>query len=531
MSKSRTEAETVPRKEVAKRYKKDSNEKIKKKPKGSSNTLIILGFIIFLIGIITAFLIYGQMWFPFIATFIVLLGVYIIYKGFTRGMSKDGKQTIILFIIFGIFLAPILFSLIQFDPLLTQSYSVSNTTGTGCSDLKTMLETDGYSTNILISSYNELQRLPDYHPVNQTLLMILGPKQFFDLFEVVSLIDFISNGGKAFFACDIGTVNEILLMQPFLSIFGAGAGGLDLVSYENGYLCQEVNGYNFDVYTSAGKIRVYRASCISSMFLGSSPPYLDAETSPNVWVDFNNNGVFDSDSENKSSYSLAYDAGNIKYYSDVELFTNNHLNAPGYDHKQFIRAIINDLTGGDPNYLILFDEKHQIKNGLHPSYLLGFLLGNVNFFQFFWALVPVGIYMAYKIANKYIPNYAKKKKKELKKKLKTKYRAKKKEKSGSVYLAKLNWFKRLGRYRDAANLLYNRLKRNLMKKLKIQSWDLQKVINSISSSHFEEENFDESRLTKNFEKLEKLASRRANISSEAEFTEIFLEMNWISKQL
>ncbi|TFF91004.1 MAG: DUF4350 domain-containing protein [Promethearchaeota archaeon] len=540
MSKSKSKSKIVPRKDKAiaakmKKARKESKEKSKDSG-GTSKGLLIFGIIIFIIGIILVYTVgiitpnvpYGELWLPSVVTAVIFLGIFVMYKGFTKDLGIDSKQTIKCFIIFGIFFMPILFSLIQFDPLLNQKYSVTNTTGTGCSDFKNILESDGYTTNTLLSSYNELQRLSDYHPINRTLLIILGPKQLFGIFEVFSLIDFINNGGKVFIACDIGTANQIAIAQTMLGIFDLGT-SFSFIQLEDSYVCDETDGYNFDVPTSVGMIKVYSASCIQSTF-GGGVAYLNAETPGDIWLDKNNNGEFDSDEE-KKPYILAYDGGSFVYYSDVELFTNQHINAPGYSHESFARKIVDDLTGGDTNYLILFDQKHQVKNGLHPSFIFGLLLGNMNFFQFHWALVPLGIILIYKIANKYIPNYSKKKKKEIKKKMKIKYKAKKREKTGSTYVAKLNWYKRLGRYRDATNLLYKRLKRNLMKKLKMNSWDLDTVIDKIIEHHFEEEIFDENRLIKAFDKLEKLANKEKNISSEEEFLNVFLEMKWISFQI
>ncbi|MBD3230307.1 MAG: hypothetical protein GF329_19165 [Candidatus Lokiarchaeota archaeon] len=538
MPKSKSKSKIVPRKDKAISAKmKTKKGKPEKEAKGTSIGLVIFGLIIFIIGIILVYTVgiiaptlpYGELWLPTVVMAVIFLGIFVIYKSFTKNLDIDSKQTIKCFVIFGIFFMPLLFSLFQFDPLLNQSYSVTNTGGTGCSDFKNMLESDGYSTKTLLSSYNELQRISDYNPVNQTLLIVLGPKQLFGVFEVFSLIDFINNGGKLFIACDVGTANQIATAQPLLS-FGGG-GSFDFIQLEDSYLCDETTGYDFDVPTSAGMIRVYSASCIESTFGGGGGAYLSAETPGDIWIDHNGNGEFDSATEEKNQYSLAYNGGNFVYYSDVELFTNRHLDASGYSHKAFARAIVNDLTGGDTNYLIIFDQKHQVKNGLHPSFIFGFLLGNMNFFQFYWALIPLGIYMIYKIANKYIPNYAKKKKKEIKKKAKIKYKAKKREKTGSTYVAKLNWYKRLGRYRDAVNLLYNRLKRNLMKKLKLRSWDVDKVIDEILKHHFDEENFDEDRLINTFDQLEKLAHKEKNISSDEQFLNVFLEMKWISNQL
>ncbi|MHA1753029.1 MAG: DUF4350 domain-containing protein [Candidatus Helarchaeota archaeon] len=531
-SQSKNRAKIASKKIFYPANKNNEGVQTKKEKKETSKPLVILGLIIFIAGIIAAFIFYGSMWYSFIAILIIFLGVYIVYKGLTKTpspASKEHRQIVILFIIFGIFFAPIFFSLIQMDQVLAQPYSTTNIYGTGCSNFRTMLQSQGYETKSLLSSYSELQRISNYHSINNTLLIILGPKKLIGLFEVVSLLDFLTKGGSIFIACDLGTANEIALFQPFAAIFGGG--GFSFIEFENGYLYKESSGYNFDVSTSVGVIRIYRGSCIQSSLGGGGTAYLNAVTPSDTWVDKNFNGVFDPDSEEKGSYSLAYKSSNIIYFSDVELFTNQHLDASGYSHRAFAMKIINDITHGNTNYLILFDESHQVKNGLHPSFLFGFILGNVNFFQFYWALVPVGIYLVYKIINKFIPNYAKKKKKELKKEMKIKHKAEKKEKIGSVYITKLNWYKRLGRYRDATILLYNRLKRTLVKKLKFNSWDLDNVIEAIINSHFEEENFDDKRLIKDFDELEKIANKQINVSSEEDFLNKFLEMKWISDQL
>jgi len=530
---SRNNVRTTPRKGPL-RQKTSIEKKRSEKKKGSTTNwgLVIAGIIIFIIGIDISFTFWGQMFYPMFGFILNFIGVYIVYKGLTHRhkdtpIDKDIKNSVLLFVAFWIFFLPVMFSFLQLDSITTQTYSVTNTSGTGCSEFREMLESQGYETKILLSSYNELQRSTKYHPTQSTLLVVLGPKKMFSIFEVASLIDFLKNGGKMFIACDFGTVNELAISASLgmaLANFS-----ISFVQYSKYYLCEQGSGYNFNVVTDVGIIRIYRGTCIQSVAGGTA--YLNTLTSSNTWLDKNNNGVYDSATEEMKSYPLAVKSGNIIYFSDVELFTNQHIDAPGYSHRAFASYIINDLTGGDRNYLIVFDEAHQIKNAFNSSYIFGYLLSYINFFQFYWALLPIGIYLIYKVINRFIPNIKKEIKKDLKKRFKTIKKALKKQETGSVYFAKLIWFKRLGKYRDAANLLYNRLKRNLMRKLKLNSWDLDRVIDGIVDAHVEEENFDERRLIRTFEKLERLANKEDNITNEKDFLNVFLSMKWISEQL
>ncbi|NVM00802.1 MAG: hypothetical protein HWN67_00580 [Candidatus Helarchaeota archaeon] len=130
--------------------------------------------------------------------------------------GRIGGKTIILFVVFGISLLP--FVLSPFENLIIQQndYSIFNNglKGTSAFYYRTISES-GHIPLTITSSLNSLYILPS----KNTILIELAPVQYFDPFEIMTLIDFIAGGGKLLLASNFGTGSELTLLNNLMSNF------------------------------------------------------------------------------------------------------------------------------------------------------------------------------------------------------------------------------------------------------------------------------------------------------------------------
>lgn len=130
--------------------------------------------------------------------------------------GRIGGKTLILFMIFGISLLPLVLS--PFENLFIQrnDYSIFNNGLKGTSIFYYKIILDCHDIPLTItSSLNSLYMLPS----ENTILVELGPVQFFDPFEIMTLINFISNGGKLLLASNFGTGSELTLLNNIMGPF------------------------------------------------------------------------------------------------------------------------------------------------------------------------------------------------------------------------------------------------------------------------------------------------------------------------
>ncbi len=528
--------------------KKPPPPPIKKKGRGK----IWAGIISIILGIIIVIMMYGMSFLPLLGALCILLGVYLMYKGFTdvdkiltpeikkvNGKIKTklvykkkktlNKGAIFLFVAFIFFSLPIFLSLFQIGNVATQPYSVFNEGDGGCSVFKNDLEANGYQTAAIISSYAEITKLPEDFPLNRTILFIIGPKSIFLPTGIIYLQQLLDAGGYCVILQDEGTANEGLLFLGVFSMVNLAFGGaayanpMDL-PFQDGYLCQGSGGPNAAAITmsiSLGgpsyNVRFWTVAPIRGETTMFSPT---AYTPEDVWLDLNKNLQQDPGETTQSGgYPIAAVSmsGNLFIISDPDILTNKLMLETAYDNRAFALALVNQITGGDTSWKIVFDEIHQVKMGYSSSFYFGLIVGIEDFLLLSWLFAPLGPYFAFKLTKKFIP--------EAEKPEKAKLSAIKRE-GVSLYARRLDWFKRRHRYDKAISLLYRRLKRSLTKILQLKGFDVDAVIDKLLSLYSEGE-IDEKRLIEAFKTFEAVEKGR-RVYYKDEFLKIFLEMRWVS---
>ncbi len=510
------------------------------------------GLILIIIGIISIIVLWRMSFLPFIGGLLVLLGVYSLYKGLTdvdkvlvpetqkiggkiktkmvyKKKKELNKGAIFLFVMFIFFALPILLTIFQVGNYSGQPYSVFNTGDGGCSDFKNALESDGYETAALISSYAEISRFPADFPLNHTLLLMIGPKALFFPTGLEYVQQLLAADGLLVILQDEGTANEGLMFLGFFSAISAALGGemyanpLDL-PFQDGYLCTTVSGSVTPALTLSislgGPSYTVRFWTVCPL-KGTTTLFTTVDYTPDtIWLDLNKNLVQDpEDTTTPGGYAVTAVSMTNKIFliSDPDILTNKLVREPAYDNLAFGRAIIDALTGGDTTWKIVFDEIHQVKVGWSSSFYFGLIVGLADFVLLSWLFAPLGPYLAFKLVKKFIP--------EAEKPERLKLSAVKRE-GESLYGKRLDWFKRQHRFEKALTLLYRRLKRSLTKILDLRGFNVEDAIDRLLMNYPEGE-INEKRLVEAFKTFEAIEKGR-QVYYQDEFLKIFLEMRWVA---
>jgi len=479
---------------------------------------------------------------PILGILVIFIGVYSLYKGFTevdkiltpkarKGKAKPlmvykekknlNKGAIFLLVAFIFFTLPVFLTIFQVGNVQDQPYSVFNTTDEGCSIFKEDIETMGYKTAAIISSYSELTKFPADYPLNHTILFIIGPKAFFFPTELVELSQLMASGGLVVILQDDGTANEGLFFLGFFQIlYGKFYVNPFDLPFQNGWLCKGSGGSSSAAIsvslTLAGSSYNVEFWTVSALGGTISPFKLIDNTSSDVWLDANKNQEKDP-GEITGSFAVTAVSGNLTVIGDPDILTNKLMQEPTYQNRAFASALVRSLTKGDLTWKIVFDEAHQVKYGYSASFYFGLIIALEDFVLLSWVFTPLGPYFAFKLVKKFIPKGEKPEKIPL---------SKVKREGESLYSKRLEWFKRQHRYDKAIVLLYRRLKRTLTEVLHLKGFNIDESINGILKNYPEEE-IDEKRLVKAFETLEEVEKGK-RISFEEDFLKIFLEMRWIA---
>ncbi|TFG05962.1 MAG: hypothetical protein EU536_00025 [Promethearchaeota archaeon] len=513
---------------------------VKKKGRGK----IWAGVIGIIIGIILVAGFQGMSIVPFIGVLIILLSVYLLYKGLTevdkvlvpekvtvggkirtkmvykprKSLNKGFMFLIIVFIFFSL---PIFLTLFQFGNVSDQPYSVFNTGDGGCSTFREDIEGMGYSHTAIVSSYAQLEKFPDDYPLNHTVLFVIGPKMLFFPTELFPIQQMLDAGGKVVILQDIGSANEGLLFLGLLSFFRY-ANPLDL-PFQDGILCEGTGGGDPTSAAFSASLSIAGGS-YNVLFWTASPlggtlsPFAFVDYAPeSVWLDRNKNFIKDSEDVTvPGGYPITATAGNLVIISDPDILTNRLMADPGYENRAFASALVVALTSGDTTWNIIFDESHQAKHGYSAAFYFGLIIAIEDFILLSWFFAPLGPYLAFKLTKKFIPEAEKPEKVQL---------SKVKREGESLYTKRLDWFKRGRRYEKALAVLYRRLRRSLTTTLKMKGFDKDEAITTLLNIH--PEGIDEKQLVKAFETFEQVEKGR-RVYYEEEFLKIFLEMQWVA---
>ncbi|MFX0080206.1 MAG: hypothetical protein ACFE94_00480 [Candidatus Hodarchaeota archaeon] len=493
----------------------------------------------------------------------------------SRKKIKSGsiyKQA--LFIIIFIFAFIPLLSPIIDQGENTQHFSVYNNRWNGCSDLKKIIENEGYEVMTVQSSLSATERLD-----KSILLILMGPNQFYDpIFEVPYFIEFF-NGTNALLIChDHGSTStllwEILVASVFapeiqvpVTIFPNGI-LRDNASYDTTPEFPVIQSFNSHPTTETpyliNKIVLSRASCATGgefiTYFGWDPI---GATTDYAFIDKNGNKKYDEGTDDLNlgfmsildlgfpfpdtfplgGYSqqvfLAKDLGNLRLFvsADASVFNNELINEIGYDNEEFAINIIEWLTyENDPgdtrtkeDWVIVFDEAHirpEISRDLTSAGIYGFIMQYIIHLSTNPITSWIYPLLAYYTLRRYLPR---KDKKEEEKKI-AEEEEKKEERArfrtSSFFAQKIEEFKDKSKYGEALKLLYRRLERKLHSQMRGQKITSSNVVDFVIAKDPSTTKLKIKRLTKFMDIIISIKEGKYKIRDEEDFEEIFFEMSW-----
>ncbi len=159
------------------------------------------------------------------------------------------------------------------------------------------------------------------------------------------------------------------------------------------------------------------------------------------------------------------DAGALMLASDPSMFINLYLNPSrydaenqfgSYDNRQFAQNVITQLMKGRPNQLVIFDESHLAHSPLSPVLPLSIYLRFLDLTTMFPLFAPILPLIAFGLARKYVPKKGTSRPL-LVKKVQQYY-------GKSFFATKMAWFLQYQHYKRGLELLYRRLRRNLLRR-------------------------------------------------------------------
>ena len=226
--------------------------------------------------------------------------------------------------------------------------------------------------------------------------------------------------------------------------------------------------------------------------------------------------------------------------SDASMFSNDLIDRPEYDNKQFAINIIKWLTysgiDNPEDWVVVFDEAHirpEYSRDLSSAGIYGFILQYVIHLSTNPITAWIYPLWAFYVLRKYLPR--KDKEEEEKKKIEKEEEKEEKEKfrTSSFFAQKINWYKEKNRYDKALVLLFRRMERKLNAQLSGMKMTTKNVIDLViaKESGGKVNRQKIRRLTKLMDKMLTIKAGKSKVKSPQEFEDLFLEMSWAMKNI
>ncbi|MHA2060558.1 MAG: DUF4350 domain-containing protein [Candidatus Ranarchaeia archaeon] len=434
-------------------------------------------------------------------------------SGTTKKKEKDKKKTkagplrlFVYVLVFVIAWLPLLLPLLGTQGVVNSEFSSYNTQWNGCSEFKSNLESDGYTTKSVVATLSTTNK-----QIDPGVLLIVGPSVGYGLFDISALMGYVLAGGSVLIADDFGSAN--LLFDSINDIIGGAIGfsiefapGVlhDFGSYHRNPVLPLITtfsphptttGINEVLlnYASAINITVGGQSIMDMMSVdGNGEGQLISKqngsqidpsglvgllglTTPFSWLDQNGNGLPDPENETAGPFvvGLALDfaplssmlmlnttAGRIVLFSDPSIFVNEMIGE--YDNTQFTGQIVDWLAHSNTSKVVSFDEAHLQWDITSAVVYFGLILGQVLQFSGNWLIAPFAPLALFFLVKRWLPKAS-----ELPEYSTTEvFRRKGKTK----YAKELEVLRKYETFNKALKVLYDKWRRELVSILRLKGW-------------------------------------------------------------
>jgi hypothetical protein len=451
-----------------------------------------------------------------------------------------------------------------------QNFSVYNEDWQGSSDFKKLLEDEGYDCYNIQSSLSATKRLD-----RKICLVLLGTNQFYNPFnEIPYFMEFFEDGNSLLICHDYGSTGNLLYEIYLANMINTDIKEtVPITIFPDGIL---LDNQSFDTSTEFPKIETFTdhpiANGIDTVLLSRSSaavggPFIDFSgwdvigySSLYSFVDMNDDKMYDYDDDNidisfvadaigedfpddllkvpLGGYPqvpfMAKDTGDARIFvsADASLFNNELFNEDGYDNQQFALNIIEWLTHGEDDWMIVFDEAHirpEESRDISSAGIFGFIIQYIV--QLSTNPLTAWIYplLAVYTLRKYLP-----KKDEKEEKRKAEEEEKKEElarfRTSSFFAKKIEWYRDKSKYDKALNLLYRRLERKLNSQLGDKQITTKNVIELVKEKEPRIMRHKIRRITRFMDTILAIKSGK-KVKDEKTFEELFFEMEWIVQNI
>ncbi|MFX0096325.1 MAG: DUF4350 domain-containing protein [Candidatus Hodarchaeota archaeon] len=411
----------------------------------------------------------------------------------------------IFLVIFGVSWLPLLLPLIGVGAISGNDYSIYNEGWNGLSSYRSIIEGAGYQVRPLLSSVSGINRINE-----PAILLAIGPRLFYDPIASTGMINFLNAGGSLLVADDFGSANFLLTYSGVIGPSFSGQMMLDTGSFDKNCALPVIRDFaSHPITQGVSSIELNFPTVIGGV--GFAPL---AMTTTSSWLDADRDYEYDT-GEYIGPFPVVgvtqVGNGSIVLVSDPSLFSNDMIDRQ--DNDVFARNIIDFLTGGDTDVLIVFDEGHLSWPLNSPILFFGTILSRINWMSSHWLLAPIYPLIAIYLIRSWLP---KTKKPEEMKPSEVFRRV-----GRTFFSTKLRWYEVHQAYNQAIGVLYKRLKRSLIEQLRLRAFDVDGVTSGITRLA---PALDEKDIRKTFKLLDDVVEGKKRITDRDEFLKIFFEM-------
>jgi hypothetical protein len=448
------------------------------------------------------------------------------------------------------------------------NFSVYNEDWQGGSDFKKLLEDEGYDCYNIQSSLSATKRLD-----RKICLILLGTNDFYNPFnEIPYFMDFFEDGNSLLICHDYGSTSSLLWEIYLANLVNKDIKEkIPITLFPNGILRDNESFQtnpefpvietftNHPINDGIDKVILSRSTAaLGGPFIEFSGWDVIGYSSIYSYVDMNDDEkyVYDDDNVDISFVAdsigedfpdellkfplggypqtpfMAKDTETARIFvsADASLFNNELINEDGYDNQQFALNIIEWLTYGEDDWMILFDEAHirpEKTRDISSAGIFGFIIQYIV--QLSTNPITAWFYplLAIYTLKKYLP---KKDEKETKKK--AEQQEKKDEmvklRTSSFFSQKIEWYREKNRYHKALNLLYRRLERKFNTLLKGKPITTKNIIEMVKAKEPAVTRHKIRRISRFMDTILWIKTGK-KVKDEKEFENLFYEMEWIIK--
>ena len=251
-----------------------------------------------------------------------------------------------------------------------EDFSVYNGQWNGDSDLRTLVQND-HPSSVMFGE-------KDLSGKNSGALLLINPNANvgFSQDDISSIRSFVTAGGSLLIANDFGNANQLLDGLGIGSVVRfngsllyddynnwAGAALPSISTFSNSSLTSGITALSFN-YATGLDVGTFNGTTVGSPAVSIGNVTVLAKSSPASYLGGSSGAPPDNGTRGEKPVlaSLTYGDGKIILLSDPSVFINGMVGRG--DNEQLFKNVVANLTNGDPQTPVFFDESHRAQKPL-----------------------------------------------------------------------------------------------------------------------------------------------------------------------